>query len=183
MLCSFLPCINRNQPQVYTCRFPLELPPTSHTIPLLQIVSEHHAELPVLHSNFSLAIYFTNPCMYAKLLQSCLTLCDFTNCSPPGSSVHGILQARIMEWVAMPSSRDAIIQYMFNFIRHYQTFTIFISCTQVMRAPFYSTSSPMFHIVSLSGFRHNWFLWVSHCGFQNFYFNQIETTKITISRC
>ena len=38
-------------------------------------------------------------------LQSCLTLCDPVDCSPPGSSVHGILQARILEWVAVPSSR------------------------------------------------------------------------------
>ena len=41
-----------------------------------------------------------------KLLQSCLTLCDPVDCSPPGSSVHGILQARILTWVAMPSFRD-----------------------------------------------------------------------------
>ena len=34
-------------------------------------------------------------CVYAKSLQSCLTLCDPMDCSPPGSSVHGILQARI----------------------------------------------------------------------------------------
>ena len=40
--------------------------------------------------------------MHAKSLQSCLTLCDPMDCSPPGSSVHGILQARILEWVAMP---------------------------------------------------------------------------------
>ena len=40
-----------------------------------------------------------------KLLQSCLTLYNLTNCSLPGSSVHGILQARILEWVAMLSSR------------------------------------------------------------------------------
>ena len=39
----------------------------------------------------------------AKLLQSCLTLCDSMDCSPPGSSVHGILQARTLEWVVMPS--------------------------------------------------------------------------------
>ena len=37
--------------------------------------------------------------------QSCLTLCDSMDCSPPGSSVHGILQARVLEWVAMPTSR------------------------------------------------------------------------------
>ena len=40
----------------------------------------------------------------AKLLQSCLTLCDPRNCIPPGSPVCEILQARILEWVAMPSS-------------------------------------------------------------------------------
>ena len=44
-------------------------------------------------------------CVPAKSLQLCPTLCDPMNCSPPGSSVHGILQARILEWVAMPSSR------------------------------------------------------------------------------
>ena len=44
--------------------------------------------------------------MHAKSLQSCLTLCDPMDCNPPGSSVHGILQAGILEWVAMPSSRD-----------------------------------------------------------------------------
>ena len=36
--------------------------------------------------------------------QSCPALCDPMNCSPPGSSVHGILQARILEWVAISSS-------------------------------------------------------------------------------
>ena len=39
--------------------------------------------------------------------QSCLTLCDPTDCSPPGSSIHGILQARILEWVAIPFSRGS----------------------------------------------------------------------------
>ena len=37
--------------------------------------------------------------------QSCLTLCDPMDHSPPGSSVHGILQARILEWVTIPFSR------------------------------------------------------------------------------
>ena len=39
------------------------------------------------------------------LAQSCLTLCDTTDCSLPGSSVLGISQARILEWVAISSSR------------------------------------------------------------------------------
>ena len=40
----------------------------------------------------------------AKLLQPCLTLCDRIDSSPPGSSVPGILQARIVEWVAISFS-------------------------------------------------------------------------------
>ena len=39
--------------------------------------------------------------MHAQSLQSCLTLCDPTDCSLPGSSVHGVLQARILGSVAM----------------------------------------------------------------------------------
>ena len=46
-------------------------------------------------------------CMHANLLQSCPTLCDPMNCSPPGSSVHGILQAKTLEWVAIPFSRGS----------------------------------------------------------------------------
>ena len=37
---------------------------------------------------------------------SCILLCDPMDCSSPGSSVHGILQARILEWVAFPLSRN-----------------------------------------------------------------------------
>ena len=49
-------------------------------------------------------IILTAAAAAAKLLQSRLTLCDTTDGSPPGSSVHGILQARILEWVAISSS-------------------------------------------------------------------------------
>ena len=38
--------------------------------------------------------------------QSCQTLCHHVDCSPPGSPVHEILQARILEWVAIPFSRQ-----------------------------------------------------------------------------
>ena len=40
-------------------------------------------------------------CVYVLVAQLCLTLCDPMDCSPPGSFVHGILQARILEWVAI----------------------------------------------------------------------------------
>ena len=39
--------------------------------------------------------------------QSCLTLCNPMDCSPPGSSVHWIFQARILEWVAIASSKGS----------------------------------------------------------------------------
>ena len=45
----------------------------------------------------------------AKSLQSCPTLCEPMDCSLPGSSVHGILQARILEWVAISFSRNIYI--------------------------------------------------------------------------
>ena len=45
---------------------------------------------------------------YVCVNQLCLTLCKLDmDCSPPGSSVHGILQARILEWVAIPFSRGS----------------------------------------------------------------------------
>ena len=44
--------------------------------------------------------------MHAKALQSCLTLCDPMDRSPPGSSVHSTLQARILEWAAISLSNE-----------------------------------------------------------------------------
>ena len=46
-------------------------------------------------------------CWCCLVVKSCLTLCDPIDCSPPGSSVHGILQARILECVAIPFSRQS----------------------------------------------------------------------------
>ena len=48
--------------------------------------------------------HFASAATAAKSLQSCLTLCDPIDSSPPGSSVHGILQARTLDWVAISSS-------------------------------------------------------------------------------
>ena len=48
-----------------------------------------------------------NAAAAAKLLRSCLTLCDPIDSSPPGSSVPGILQARILEWVAVSFSTQS----------------------------------------------------------------------------
>ena len=50
---------------------------------------------------------WSRACVHAKWLHSCLILWDPMDGNPPGSSVHGILQARILEWVAMPSLRGS----------------------------------------------------------------------------
>ena len=47
-------------------------------------------------------------CVHARLFQSHLTFCNPVEHSPPGSSVHGILQARILEWVACPPPGDLL---------------------------------------------------------------------------
>ena len=48
-----------------------------------------------------------NPLWKVSVAQSCPTLCDPMDCSPPDYSVHGIFQARILEWVAISSSRGS----------------------------------------------------------------------------
>ena len=56
----------------------------------------------------------------SEVIQLCLTLCDPVDCSPPVSSIHGILQARILEWVAIvrPQKKNPGKQehYLFNFM-------------------------------------------------------------------
>ena len=66
--------------------------------PLCQFVS--FLEHPLMFSNV------LHACLRAKSLQLCLTLCDLMDCSPPGSSVRGILQGRILEWVAISPPGD-----------------------------------------------------------------------------
>ena len=58
------------------------------------------------------SIFFNTVCVCVCVCvcvraQPCLTLCDPMDCSPPGSSVHGISQARILEWVAISNSATA----------------------------------------------------------------------------
>ena len=58
------------------------------------------------HLAYILAPYYRKH-VCAQLFQLCLTPCDPMDCSLPGSSVHGILQARILEWVPISSSRGS----------------------------------------------------------------------------
>ena len=52
--------------------------------------------------------HIQNVCMPVCMVShfSCVRLCDPMNCGPPGSSVHGILLVRILEWIAVPSSKE-----------------------------------------------------------------------------
>ena len=61
---------------------------------------------PQLHTS-SGKVFFLSPAAAAESLQSCPTLCDPIEGSPPGSSIPGILQARVLEWVAIAFSQTA----------------------------------------------------------------------------
>ena len=94
LLCNvwwFLLYNNTNQPWLYIYHLLLNLTPLPH---------------PALFSLNSFMLS-RQGYMCAKLLQLCLTLWDPLDCSPPGSFVHGILQARILEWVAISYARGS----------------------------------------------------------------------------
>ena len=70
----------------------------------------HHLLIPVLPIDSVWrwgSLMFSCEMKWKSLAQSYLILCNPTDCSPPGSSVHGILQARILAWVAIPFSRGS----------------------------------------------------------------------------
>ena len=75
--------------------------------------------------------------MHTQSLQSCLTLCNFMDCSPPGSSVRGIVQARILEWVAISFSRRSPLSQRLNLhLLHWQEDSLLLSH---QRSPLLST--------------------------------------------
>ena len=64
----------------------------------------------------AILIHFKLSAAIAKSLQSCPTLCDSVDCSLPGSSVLGIFQARVLEWVAIAFSCNCIVIHQFNLL-------------------------------------------------------------------
>ena len=90
--------------------------PQSHLWPTFQTPNQHNSGEP---SNLGQRVQFLKlcvcahthvcvyPCVHRHMLSHSVTrtLCDPMDCSLLGSSVHGILQARVLEWVAIPSSR------------------------------------------------------------------------------
>ena len=74
---------------------------------MISLVTIYHQ--PKMLFNYSLySPYCTLHTCVCLVTQSCLTLCDPIEYSPPGSSVHGIFQARILEWVAAGSQREEL---------------------------------------------------------------------------
>ena len=76
--------------------------PHTHSPPLRRLLS--CASILFSSTVFIIQWYSVHLCLVA---QSCPTLCDPLDYSPPGSSVRGILQARILQWVAISSSRGS----------------------------------------------------------------------------
>ena len=113
----------------------LNPPPTSHPISSLWIIPmhqpqasciEHRLVIRFLPDSIHVSMSFSQIILHSpspieskspfymifntndvKLLQSCPTLCESMDCSLPGTSVHEILEARKLEWVAMPFSRGS----------------------------------------------------------------------------
>ena len=75
----------------------------------LSLFSRFTVNLLSLYSFSTLCIYMY-ACMHAKSLQLCPALCDPMDCTLPGSSVHGILQARILDWVVISFSGGLLTQ-------------------------------------------------------------------------
>ena len=78
--------------------------------------------------------------LYYSVVQSCLILCDLIDCSPPGSSVHGILQARILEWVTISYSRECTIlgrQLFFTWLKSCLLYFFIVKLINVLYLVFY----------------------------------------------
>ena len=77
-------------------------------------------------------------CVCMSVTQLCPTLCDPMNCSPPGFSVHGILQARTLEWIAIPFSRGS----------SWPRDRTLVSCTAGIFFTFWDTGKPHYNLIT-----------------------------------
>ena len=104
---------------------------TAKSLPLCRTLRSHRQQPIRLHrpwdspgKNTGVGCYFLLQCMKVnEVTQSCLTLSDPMDCSRPGSSIHGIFQARVLEWVAIAFSVTITRnRYYFSEIHPYITF-------------------------------------------------------------
>ena len=79
----------------------------THTYMLIAHPTVYQGMCPITGTTKICFPYLSVVVVVVLVTQSCLTLCDPMDCHPPDCSVHGILQARILEWVAIPFSRGS----------------------------------------------------------------------------
>ena len=79
----------------------------SPVIPLGRLFNLPDLRSSLCSGNYNHLIYFTSVSCRLKVAQTRLTLCSPMDCNPPGSSFHRISQAKILEWVAIPFSRES----------------------------------------------------------------------------
>ena len=105
----------------------------SHSLLLRGSIRMIYSENKYLFYTF---FYFYNPLRIVHrcaISQHCPTLCNPVDCSPPGSSVHGILQTRTLEWVAIPFSRGSSQprdQTCFSFISCFGRWILYLWATR-----------------------------------------------------
>ena len=100
---EFFPCGNPHSAKITLPTIAGQQSETRGNVPVKNKARNRHmAETPVASQRGMLRR--RRVCMRTKVLQLYSPLCDPMDYSPPGSSVHGIFQARILEWVNMPSS-------------------------------------------------------------------------------
>ena len=102
-----------------------------------------------MFSPISILGSFVKYCLHAKSLQLCLTLCNSTDCSPPGFSVHGIPQARILKWIAMTSSRGS---------SQPRGWTKISLMSPALAGRFFNTSDTLETLIHFLIFIFNWFI-------------------------
>ena len=108
--------------------------------------------------NTGVGCHFLLQCMRVKneseVAQSCLTLSDPVDCSPPGSPIHGIFQARILEWVPLPSpnKHTNVPNYVQNWhsnMTYYYHLWSFWNCVQYLEN---TSLSAVYHLIQVGIF-------------------------------
>ena len=149
MLCQFLPYPSRLSQSTrlsslcYTTAF--HQPSILHTViyvsKLFSQLVPPSPSLAVSTSSFPTSTSLFTPCKYVPqyhfsrfhmLTQLCPTLCDPMDCSPPDSSIHGILQARILEWVVISFSRPRVHIYVLIYNMCFSLSDLLLSVLQAL---------------------------------------------------
>ena len=112
LLCPFNKSHTTHPPHTHTVPYPTPPVPSTYSLRnylLWSAWKEYWVQKQIIHlflQSFQLHIFLLKRKWKVKVSQnSGAWLCDPVDCSPPGSSVHGILQARVLEWVAISFSR------------------------------------------------------------------------------